>query len=129
MFFKWQPSTYIYISISQPTSYKYRHHCVWHHMKRLQIQTQKKQPQGSHQVNGKKTRQFNIVWSGLTNGYIYICRWLSLEEHTCIFMYMYFKDLCNRRGNKRCKSKVFVYILSWTIIFGNVIVFTTMFDI
>jgi hypothetical protein len=28
----------------------------------------KKQPQ----VNGKKTRQFNIVWSGLTNEYIYI---------------------------------------------------------
>ena len=47
-----------------PDIYKYCYHCTWQHIIRLQT---KRQPQGSHHVNSKKTRQFNKVWSGFTN--------------------------------------------------------------
>ena len=44
----------------------YKYHFVQHDSTRLQIQT-KTQAQGSHHVNNKKTRQFNLVWTGMTH--------------------------------------------------------------
>jgi hypothetical protein len=61
-------------------SYKYRRHCAQYHMTWLQIQT-KIQSGCFQNVNSQTTRQFNILWSGLT---IY---WKLIQQGVMLYQF------------------------------------------